>query len=107
MPFMGMIQMFTGLVARCALMSEVEIKTGICSWNPFRGKYCPGPPGRLSALSVFLCKSIFCGGFVWAHRALNRQKRRFPARAGVLYASNAFAAVHGQGATDRGFRGLT
>jgi hypothetical protein len=37
--------------------------------------------GRLSGLSVFLCKSVLYGGFVWAHRALNRPKRRFPARA--------------------------
>ena len=43
---------------------------------------CPGPPGRLSALSVFLCKSFFYGAFVWARRALKHQQRRFPARAG-------------------------
>jgi hypothetical protein len=34
--------------------------------------------GRLSALSVLYSKSILCGGFVWARRALNRQKW-FPA----------------------------
>jgi hypothetical protein len=38
-------------------------------------------PGWLSAISVFLCKSVFCGVFVWARRALNSQKWRFPARA--------------------------
>jgi hypothetical protein len=38
-------------------------------------------PGRLSAISVFLCKSVLYGAFVWARRALNIQKRRFPARA--------------------------
>jgi ankyrin repeat protein len=38
--------------------------------------------GRLSALGVFLCKSVFYGAFVWARRALNSQERRFPARAG-------------------------
>ena len=38
-------------------------------------------PGRLSAFSVFLCKSILYGVFVWARRALNTLKRRFPARA--------------------------
>ena len=38
-------------------------------------------PGRLSALSVSRSKSILHGFFVWAHRALNRPKRRFPARA--------------------------
>jgi hypothetical protein len=37
--------------------------------------------GRLSALSVFLWKSILYGAFVWARRALKDQKRRFPARA--------------------------
>ena len=48
--------------------------------------FCPGPPGRLSALSVFLCKSVSYGVFVWARRALNSQKRRSPARAdGALY----------------------
>ena len=41
----------------------------------------PGPPGRLSARSIFLSKSVFYGAFVWARGALNRQKRRFPARA--------------------------
>ena len=39
-------------------------------------------PGRLSDLSVSLCKSVFYGAFVWARRAFNRSKRRFPARAG-------------------------
>jgi hypothetical protein len=38
-------------------------------------------PGRLSAISVFLLKSILYGAFVWAHRTLNDPKRRFPARA--------------------------
>ena len=31
----------------------------------------PGPPRRLSALSIFRCKSILYGDFVWARRALN------------------------------------
>jgi hypothetical protein len=39
-------------------------------------------PGRLSAISVFLLKSILYGAFVWARRALNGPKRRLPARAG-------------------------
>ena len=38
--------------------------------------------GRLSALSVFHSKSVLYGAFVWACRALNRKKWRFPARAG-------------------------
>ena len=33
--------------------------------------------GRLSGISVFLCKSILYGAFVWARRALNGPKRRF------------------------------
>jgi hypothetical protein len=39
-------------------------------------------PGRLSALSVPHNKSGVYGAFVWARRALNSQKRHFPARAG-------------------------
>ena len=38
--------------------------------------------GRLCALSVSHRKSILCGIFVWARRAPNIPKRRFPARAG-------------------------
>jgi hypothetical protein len=37
-------------------------------------------PGRLSALSSFHSKSVLYGAFVWERGALNRQKRRFPAR---------------------------
>jgi hypothetical protein len=33
--------------------------------------------GRLSGLSVFLCKSVLYEAFVWARGALNRPKRRF------------------------------
>ena len=36
--------------------------------------------GLLSALSIFLCKFVLYGVFVWARRALNGRKRRFPAR---------------------------
>jgi hypothetical protein len=39
-------------------------------------------PGRLSAISLFLCKSGLYGAFVCARRALNSQKRWYPARAG-------------------------
>jgi hypothetical protein len=38
-------------------------------------------PGRLSGLSVFHSKSSLYGGFLWVHRALDCQKRLFPARA--------------------------
>ena len=54
----------------------------------------PGPPGRLSALSVSLCKSVFYGAFVWARRALNNQKRRFLARA--VDDADTVRAVQGQ-----------
>jgi hypothetical protein len=37
--------------------------------------------GRLSALGVSHRKSILYGAFVWARRALNGRKRRFPTRA--------------------------
>ena len=47
--------------------------------------YCPGRRRRLSAISVFLCKSVLYGPFVWARRALKHQKRRFPARAAWRY----------------------
>jgi hypothetical protein len=42
----------------------------------------PGPVRAFKHLSVFLCKFVFYGVFVWARRALNRQKRRFLARSG-------------------------
>ena len=60
--------------------------------------HCPGRPGRLSALSVFLCKSVLYGAFVWARRALNHQKRRSPARAdrGELHRCNLKRKVAGQ-----------
>ena len=54
-------------------------------------------PGRLSALRVFHNKSGLYGAFVKARRALNSQKRRFPARAVV-----AIAAVCVEGVTNRG-----
>ena len=38
----------------------------------------PGPPRRLSALRVFLCKSVLYGAFVWARRALNGPKTAVP-----------------------------
>ena len=38
---------------------------------------CPGHPGRLSALSVFLCKLVLYGAFVWVRRALNNQNGGF------------------------------
>ena len=37
----------------------------------------------LAFISVLLCKYVLYGAFVWARRALNGLKRRFPARAVV------------------------
>jgi hypothetical protein len=67
----------------------------------------PRRRGRLSALSVFLSKSVFYGAFVWARRALNRRKRRFPARAVHKYLAgqrHMFAAIeaHLEGACATG-----
>jgi hypothetical protein len=45
------------------------------------GRYCLGPP-CLTPSAFSLCKSVLYCTFVWVRRALNRQKRRFPARAG-------------------------
>ena len=53
----------------------------------------PGRRGRLSTLRVFLCKSVLCGACVWARRALNGRKWRFPARAVPLAVSMIFASL--------------
>ena len=57
---------------------------GTCCGPWARAARRRGSRGRLSALSrlgVSLYKSVFYGAFVWARRALNRKKRRVPARA--------------------------
>ena len=41
--------------------------------------------GRLSSLSVFHSKLVLCGAFVWACRALNSSKRRFPPPGAVMH----------------------
>jgi hypothetical protein len=50
-----------------------------------------GLSGRLSGLRAFHSKSVSYGVFVWARRALNCQKLRFPAPPGSLYAVAAAA----------------
>jgi hypothetical protein len=50
----------------------------LSAWN----ENGPGRRGRLSVLSVFPSKSVSYGTFVWGRRALNSQKRRFPAPPG-------------------------
>ena len=49
-----------------------------------RRKHGPGPARAFKRLSVFLCKSVLYGAFVWARRAPNRRKWRFPARAEMV-----------------------
>ena len=63
---------------------------------------CPGRRGRLIALSVFLCKSVLYGAFVWVRRALEHQKLRFPARAVIFFEDN-LANVKGRRASRRPF----
>jgi hypothetical protein len=51
---------------------------------PSPSRRWPSGPARgpSRALSVLHSKSVTCGGFAWARRALNRRKRRFPAPPG-------------------------
>ena len=51
------------------------------SYAPTRAMTVRAAQGRLSAIRLFLWKSILYGAFVWARRALNSRKWRFPARA--------------------------
>ena len=56
-------------------------------------------PGRLRALSVSHRESGLYGAFVWARRALNGPKRRFPATAVadsvLIFTAAEFKAAHG------------
>jgi hypothetical protein len=85
----GMLEgeQFTGAMLTAATSNEAELAAETTTAEDHAAtaemiaQLCPGPPGRLSALSISLCKSVLYGIFVWARRALNSQKRRFPARA--------------------------
>jgi hypothetical protein len=46
---------------------------------------CPGPPGRVSGLSVLHSKSSFYGAFGWMRRVLNDNFRRFSALADIVH----------------------
>ena len=69
----------------------VSLAVGLCRTLPrrYRGRDVIDWQHRSGATrvvnrpceSVSPIKSVLYGAFVWAHRALNRQKRRFPARA--------------------------
>ena len=82
-PLMGILQMASGLIARCALMGEVELKTGICSWNPFRGKYWvlylsnvfAGVDGLLALVLAFVFK---IGGKDSLESAVNSERTTDP-----------------------------
>jgi hypothetical protein len=76
--------------APSAALSAAATSSACSAWRPTLGsssssRRCSatvrGLPGCLSALSVSHSKHSLYGGFVWARRALNRLKRRFPARA--------------------------
>jgi hypothetical protein len=75
---------------------------GTLVYNTTLGRSCPGPPGRLSTISVLPYKSVLYGVFVWARRALNRRKRRFPARAVGFALDDRFLDYSWAGAVDRG-----
>ena len=66
-----------------------EASPGLRAASGIVGSACPGPPGRLSARRGSLRKSVFYGVFVWARRALDGPKWRFPARAVGLRAAGA------------------
>ena len=64
-------------------------------------------PGWLSALRIFHSKSSFHGAFVGARRALNGPKRRFPARAAIVWtARSARSTCRPRKATSRSGVGL-
>ena len=63
-------------------VGDSEVNCGALACNGGTSGTVRARPGRLSALSVFLCKSVLYGVFVWARRALNSRKWHFPARAG-------------------------
>jgi hypothetical protein len=68
-----------GMKRKCALLKTYRMKSAADLGVLSSALPCPGRRGRLSALSVFLCKSVLCGAFLWARRALTHQKRQFPA----------------------------
>ena len=65
-----------------------------------------GPPICLSGLSAVHIKSVCYGAFVWARGALNRSKRRLPARAAIditpVSAEHAARLVQRLAATPKG-----
>jgi hypothetical protein len=57
------------LAATGTLFRHAYVQIAVCS--PSRSSYRRALPGRLSALTISLYKSVFCGAFVWVRRALN------------------------------------
>jgi hypothetical protein len=54
-----------GLSLRCQQGFWLQRALCLEAW-----RRCPGRRGRLSDISVFLCRSVLYGAFVWARRAL-------------------------------------
>ena len=69
-------------------MGDSEANCGALACNGGTSGTVRARPGRLSALSVFLCKFVLYGVFVWACRVLNSQKRWFLARARGQFVCN-------------------
>jgi hypothetical protein len=47
---------------------EKKLREGLLMMGLRYSVFCPGPPGRLSALSIFLCKSVFLWRFCMGAR---------------------------------------
>jgi hypothetical protein len=67
-------------------------------------------PGRLSALSVLHSKLVLYGGFVWARRLLNIQKRYFPpgqraSEISTVPFNSVYLGLGQQTPVSRGFKG--
>ena len=84
-------ELLSGVEAHAALfMTYDDVTTSSDASSQAKGPHfaaafknnCPGPPGRVSGLSVSHSKSNFYNAFVWARGVLNGIFRRFPARAG-------------------------
>ena len=81
--------------------AEAGVSGYMCSYSSITVR---AAQGRLSGLIVSHNKSVFNGAFVWARRALNSRKRRFPARAGAAHDQGLDDAPEVQPAPDAALR---
>jgi hypothetical protein len=82
----------------CTSSSRTDLGCGASrSWRRSTSATVRAALGRLSALSVSLCKSILYGAFVWARRALNSQKRRVSGPGSELAAVRALLPLRADG----------